>query len=323
MSWYASAWAARCRVGNPTRKLVLLALAENCNPDGYSPVSYEYLANVSECSEKSVQRHLAALVDMGLLERRRRRDAKGHLLGYQMWLQLDNQDHLRPIAKTSRAATACDATLPDETEAQETKCPVGPADSLSTLPDRESTPSPIYSPMERETAGARAERENDDGTDAAGDTEGTGDTDATGGTEGTGDTGGTDTTGDAPLNAPRIRKILADRGFSWHEVMRASTVRLISQWVRQKISESTLREAIELAERTAYGRPQSPTYYQWAVGRVLEGPTQKGPQTGVAPAGPDQQQDGREPSKGSLHDLYAKDYAAGASSDDDLPEFLR
>jgi len=297
MSWHASAWAARCRVGNPTRKLVLLACAENANPDGYSPVGYAYLANVSEASEKSVQRHLAALVEMGLIVRRRRVDQWGRQLGYDMWLQVQNEAYLQPTRKSPAAAppegeTNCppQATGGDQPHLGETNCPPQGTQSPPGG-DTESTPSPTYSPIERETAHAHAR-------------------------EGEGES-------EQPLDAKRIRKILANRGFDWAEVMRTSTMRLTAEWVRAGLIESTLHEAIELAEHVQCGRPQSPAYYRWAVQRVLYGPKQESPQTGVAPAGSDQQQSGQRPPKESVHDLYSKEYASGASADDDIPEFLR
>lgn len=159
MSWKACDWAARCRVGNPTRKLVLLTLAENANPDGYSPVGYGYLAGVAECSKKSVQRHLAALESMGLLLRRRRRKPDGQLGGYDMWLQLHQQELLMDDMPTLEQPADDEPEVPIEdgppvdnlTTGQ--NVPLG-ADQGTESPHQgtesplgvvtESTPSPVY-----------------------------------------------------------------------------------------------------------------------------------------------------------------------------------
>lgn len=161
MSYKVSAWAVRNRVGNATRKLVLLALAENANADGYSPVGYAYLADVAECSPKSVQRHLEALESMGLLIRRRRRKPDGHLGGYDMWLQIHQEQFVfepRPASKGSGAPSPVDnvttgqndhwtdpSGLSDQSEG--TESPPGV--------DTESTPSPVY-PRSDSPVGTRA-----------------------------------------------------------------------------------------------------------------------------------------------------------------------
>lgn len=150
MSWKASAWAAKNRVGNPTRKLVLLALAENANADGYSPVGHAYLADVAECSEKSVQRALDALESMGLLIRRRRRKSNGRLGGYDMWLQLHQEQFVfepRAASKGSGAPSQEDKLATGQNVHWTDPSGLSDDDQRTESPQRgdtESTPSPVY-----------------------------------------------------------------------------------------------------------------------------------------------------------------------------------
>ena len=61
-------WALNTIVGDPTRKLVLVAYANHAHKDGASAwASAESIAEYAECSERTVQRHTSALIEMGLL----------------------------------------------------------------------------------------------------------------------------------------------------------------------------------------------------------------------------------------------------------------
>lgn len=54
------------QVGNPTRKLVLVGLAEKADPDGTDAwPSVQTLASYAECDTRTVRRHLAALLAEG------------------------------------------------------------------------------------------------------------------------------------------------------------------------------------------------------------------------------------------------------------------
>lgn len=80
-------WAWDVRVDNPTRKLVLVALADHANGDGVCWPSMQKIAALAECSVKSVQRHIDALEEMGVLTRTRRaRNREGKYGGYEYTL---------------------------------------------------------------------------------------------------------------------------------------------------------------------------------------------------------------------------------------------
>lgn len=73
MSIHAAKWAWAQRVGHPTRKLVLVALADHANADGECWPSMRLVAEFAECSGRTVQRHIDALEDEGFIKRVSRR----------------------------------------------------------------------------------------------------------------------------------------------------------------------------------------------------------------------------------------------------------
>ena len=80
MSWRASAWALKQRTGAPGPKLTLLALAAYAtDADGVAWPSQQTLADVTEQSVDSIQRHVRLLERLGLIsiEHRRRRTGDG------------------------------------------------------------------------------------------------------------------------------------------------------------------------------------------------------------------------------------------------------
>jgi hypothetical protein len=84
--WRFERWVIGSRVGNGTRRLVLLAMARSCEAStGYGWVTPESLGDFAECSVAAVARHLAALERAGFIARRRefvngKRAADGFLL---------------------------------------------------------------------------------------------------------------------------------------------------------------------------------------------------------------------------------------------------
>ncbi|GAA1029725.1 MULTISPECIES: helix-turn-helix domain-containing protein [Amycolatopsis] len=77
MSVQALRWAAEQEVGGPMPKLVLYALAEHANRDGYTTTSLATLARETEASRRTVQRGLDTLVEQGLIARTRRQRGTG------------------------------------------------------------------------------------------------------------------------------------------------------------------------------------------------------------------------------------------------------
>ncbi|WP_371346059.1 helix-turn-helix domain-containing protein [Ancylobacter sp. IITR112] len=77
MSVEAITWANKQRAGSPGAKLVLLALANYADEDGYCYPSQATLATVTEMSRDSIARHMKALEALGLLAREGRFDKTG------------------------------------------------------------------------------------------------------------------------------------------------------------------------------------------------------------------------------------------------------
>ena len=83
MSFVHVAWAFKQDVGNPTRKLVLVALAERCHKE--TLVCRPYITTIaSDCnlSESGVRKAIKELCDMGVISRSRRRVSDGSYRGY-------------------------------------------------------------------------------------------------------------------------------------------------------------------------------------------------------------------------------------------------
>ena len=77
MSMRLMAQAMSIKVGNPLRKLVLIKLADNANDDGVCFPSYQYIADVCEISKASARNHIDALVEIGLVSKKARKNKDG------------------------------------------------------------------------------------------------------------------------------------------------------------------------------------------------------------------------------------------------------
>ncbi|AUI88131.1 helix-turn-helix domain-containing protein [Vibrio azureus] len=87
MSMLLTAQAMQLKVGNATRKLVLLKLADNANDNGVCWPSYEYIADMCEVSRRTVMRHIKTLEEMGLVSVSSRKGEKGNSTNvYQLHL---------------------------------------------------------------------------------------------------------------------------------------------------------------------------------------------------------------------------------------------
>ncbi|MEZ9547806.1 MULTISPECIES: helix-turn-helix domain-containing protein [Vibrio] len=78
MSMLLTAQAMQLKVGNATRKLVLLKLADNANDSGVCWPSYEYIADMCEVDRRTVMRHIKTLEEMGFVSVRTRKGKKGN-----------------------------------------------------------------------------------------------------------------------------------------------------------------------------------------------------------------------------------------------------
>ena len=88
MSMLLTAQALKLKVGNPTRKLVLVKLADNANDEGECFPSYQYIADHCEVSRRSVISHIEELIKMGLVEKKLRKnqdDSSSNLYILQLW----------------------------------------------------------------------------------------------------------------------------------------------------------------------------------------------------------------------------------------------
>ena len=77
MSMRLMAQAMSIKVGNPLRKLVLIKLADNANDDGICFPSYQYIADVCEISKASARTHIDALIKMGFVSKKARKNKDG------------------------------------------------------------------------------------------------------------------------------------------------------------------------------------------------------------------------------------------------------
>lgn len=67
MSFQATAWALKQRVGDPTAKMVLLAVCNYVGADGVCFAKQSTLAYDSEVSDRTIRRALSKLVELGLI----------------------------------------------------------------------------------------------------------------------------------------------------------------------------------------------------------------------------------------------------------------
>jgi len=68
MSMKAFAWGMSQKVGDPTTKLVLLIICDHYNDSkGYAYPSQDRIAEFSECSVRTVQRHIKSLLENGFI----------------------------------------------------------------------------------------------------------------------------------------------------------------------------------------------------------------------------------------------------------------
>lgn len=70
MSMLLMVKAMQCKVGNPTRKLVLLKLADNANDEGICFPSYQNIADQCEITRRSAISHIEALIETGFVEKK-------------------------------------------------------------------------------------------------------------------------------------------------------------------------------------------------------------------------------------------------------------
>jgi DNA-binding transcriptional MocR family regulator len=88
VSWQATAWAIRQATGSPSRKVILLALANYADQHGVCWPSQATLARGTEQSVDTVQRQLRKLQELGIIERERMPKRRGQWQGFRYKLPL-------------------------------------------------------------------------------------------------------------------------------------------------------------------------------------------------------------------------------------------
>ena len=110
MSWQATAWAVRQKVGPPARKLLLLVLANYADADGICWPSQETLAEDTGMSVDTVQRQSKKLVADGFLSITRPPKRRGQWQTFNYQLSVSS----KPSAPQNAARTTT-ASMQEET----------------------------------------------------------------------------------------------------------------------------------------------------------------------------------------------------------------
>jgi hypothetical protein len=106
MSWQASSWALKQRVGDPVLKILLLAAANYADPDGKCWPKVETLAFDSEVSKRTIQRKLVELQELGLIRVEQQFNQKGKQIESLIYLLMEVEgDTLSPLE--GRVTPAC------------------------------------------------------------------------------------------------------------------------------------------------------------------------------------------------------------------------
>ncbi|MEQ5111209.1 helix-turn-helix domain-containing protein [Providencia vermicola] len=115
MSMILMAKAMQIKVGNPSRKLVLIKLADNANDKGKCFPSYQHVADQCEMSRRSVINHIDALCEMGLVRKTFRDGEKGNSSNVYL-LNLDEPIRTLP-SENSALGVVKDLHQPSENSA--------------------------------------------------------------------------------------------------------------------------------------------------------------------------------------------------------------
>ena len=116
MSWAIVARVLKTKVGSPSGKAVLLALANHCDEKGESCFpGQETIQEITELSADTIQRQIKALIDCNLISGIKKRK-KGHWASwnYQINLSMLWEDHTAPCGTvtTEDQAASSGAAMP-------------------------------------------------------------------------------------------------------------------------------------------------------------------------------------------------------------------
>lgn len=103
MSVYISSAAWKAQIDNPTRKLVLLSLADQANDEGWTWPAMRTIAQRCGVSAKTAREHIAALEVQGILKREARQDATGRQTSNLFQISISELGRRTPTATSPQA----------------------------------------------------------------------------------------------------------------------------------------------------------------------------------------------------------------------------
>lgn len=115
MSVHAVKWAWSQQVGNSTRKLVLVALADHSNSDGECWPSLARVAEFAECDERTVRRHIVALENGGFVVREGRRPRSDGYFGMRTYRLLMDSESTGQQCPPDNLSTGHESPCPPDT----------------------------------------------------------------------------------------------------------------------------------------------------------------------------------------------------------------
>lgn len=120
MSWQATAWAEKQKTGSPSRKVLLLVLANYADENGFCWPSQSRLADGTEQSVDTVQRQLRKLETDGHISRQVRVRKGGHFPAHSYQLNMGARSKVTKPQNAARRANhrVTKAALNADTEPQ-------------------------------------------------------------------------------------------------------------------------------------------------------------------------------------------------------------
>lgn len=159
MSVQAVRWAAEQQAGAPMPKLVLYALAEHANRDGYATTSLGTLVRETEASRRTVLRALDTLADCRLIARTRRQRGTGADTSNEYRLMLHQSGAgatTTPPREGHSGAPECQGGTPPVSERHSRSVRVAPHAGVTATPqgepellNRTTEPSSVARPRTR------------------------------------------------------------------------------------------------------------------------------------------------------------------------------
>lgn len=147
MSMILMAKAMQVKVGNPSRKLVLIKLADNANDRGECFPSYQHIADQCEMSRRSVINHIDVLCEQGLVRKVYRKSEKGNSSNIYI-LDLDGAKNSPPSENFAPPSEI--AALPSEN--------ISPPPSENSAPRTSHSFEPVNEPIKTIAKVANAPR---------------------------------------------------------------------------------------------------------------------------------------------------------------------